>query len=371
MKTGSFLIDAERREERFRIKELLHTGGSHQIALAEDTHLDDKLVCVKTILYDTDRLDNGAYIKARREALREEMTFLTLRTPILPEPIDWLEIGSGPVESAREPVLVYEYQHGQTLHELVTRSHARGLAPLRALRIFRRLAIFLGEIHEGGYVFRDLDPRHVIIGFDDVVHVVGCGNAVPMKKRLNAAKVGTNEAYTAPEIRNELSGSMLSRASDIYSLGALFSFMLTGEEPRASVESPLSYEAYTRLKEIEPPGLALLLARCIQPLPKKRFTGVRKLLPYCEPDALPTRESEGFGMVMLPAPWRGAEPPETPRALKSKLSAGPLISVGSEGEESMEEGEVTHGSSRRRLVFTVAMVAVVLAILIVLTLLQP
>lgn len=386
MQIGSFLKDAERQEERFRIKELFHTGRSYQIALAEDTHLEDKLVCVKTILYDTDRLDNNAYIKARREALRDEMTFLTLRTPILPEPIDWLEIEGGPIDGAREPVLIYEHQHGQTLHELVTKSHPEGLAPLRALRIFRRLAIFLGEIHEGGYVFRDLDPRHVIIGFDDVVHVVGTGNAALMKKRLNAAKIETNEAYAAPEIRNELSGSMLSRASDIYGLGALLSFMLTGEEPRASVENPLSFDAYEKLKALEPKGLALLVARCMQPLAKQRFTHIRKLMPFTEPETLPARESEGFGMVFLPQPWMGAEPPETPRAMKSKISAGPLISVDGAQKPSAEPAEPAlepvcepagepesseeHRSRRRRLLVSLALGLAVIVILAIVTLLN-
>ena len=52
---GSFLEDARRRERRFRIRELLFDAGDYQIALAEDTAMDDKLVCAKTIAYDTTR----------------------------------------------------------------------------------------------------------------------------------------------------------------------------------------------------------------------------------------------------------------------------------------------------------------------------
>jgi serine/threonine protein kinase len=375
MHIGSFLVDAKRPEERFRIKELFHTGRSYQIALAEDTHLENKLVCVKTILYDSDRLDNVAYIKARREALQDELKFLALPSPLLPEPIDWLEVEGGPIEGALEPVLIYEYQHGENLFDLVHKRHPEGLAPLRALRLFKRLALFLGEIHEAGYVFRDLDPRHVIVGLDDVLHVVGCGNAALMKKRLNAAKIETNEAYTAPEVRNELSGSMLSRGSDIYGLGALLSFMLTGEEPRASVENPLSLEAYEKLKVMEPAGVALLVARCMQPLAKQRFTHVRKLLPFCEPDSLPTRHDDGFGMALLPAPWVGAEPPETGRALRSKISAGPLISVEGgqddlDDESRKEQSAQVEGPDRRRLIVSLLLGLAVIAVLAILTWLQ-
>lgn len=326
MEPGTFLVDADRGEERFRVQRLLHAGRSYQIALAEDVLMDDKLVCVKAIAYDAEHLDDTAYVAGRRKVLYAEMAFLAEPVHLLPEPLDWLQIDGSDTVLAREPLLVYEYTHGETLHELITRRHPEGLNPLRALRMIRELAKFLGELHTRKYAFRDLDPRHIVIGYDDVLHVVGCGNAAKMGEAPNATKLDLNAAYTAPEIRGERSGKLLRPAADLYGLGALLSFLLTGEEPRDVVENPLSKAAYEKLTNLDPPGLTLLVARLMQPLAKKRFGRAEQLLPFTTPEGLPSAKSEGFGLIQLPAPWSGAEAPQG-RGARSRLSAGPLISV--------------------------------------------
>ena len=76
--------------------------------------------------------------------------------------------------------------------------------------------------------------------------------------------------------------------------------------------------------------MRLLIARCLQPLAQKRFASARKLLASCEPDNLPKLSDPDFGLVGLPAPWDGPEGMDN-RALRSKLSPGPLVSVRHEG----------------------------------------
>jgi hypothetical protein len=77
---------------------------------------------------------------------------------------------------------------------------------------------------------------------------------------------------------------------------------------------------------MDPPGISLLIARCMQPLAKNRFARVERFLPFCDIANLPTPQTKDFGMLQLPAPWSGAERPEN-RATRSSLSAGPLIST--------------------------------------------
>ncbi len=323
---GSFLEDHKRGERRFRVESLLYADGDHQIALVSDTAMDDKLVCAKTVAYDTDRLDDKKYVAMRRKALHTELGFLAGPLHLLPEPLDWIQLAQSESAMPLEPVLVYEYVHGSTLLELVEERYPEGLAPARALRITRELARFLVELHASGWVYRNLDPRHIIIAHDDVIHLVGCGNATPLGEKPNPTRAVLESPYVAPEIRNELSGKLLRAAADVYSLGALMSFMLTGEEPRERPENPLTRDAFERLSAVDPAGIALLVARCMQPMAKNRFGRVEKLLPYLVLDSLPTPNSDGFGLMQLPAPWSGAEPPSN-RATRSKLSPGPLISV--------------------------------------------
>ena len=73
----------------------------------------------------------------------------------------------------------------------------------------------------------------------------------------------------------------------------------------------------------------------LQPLAQKRFSGASKLLPYCEMGALPGPNTDGFGLLELPAPWSGPEGADN-RAARSRLSPGPLISVKDGDQEPAE-----------------------------------
>jgi serine/threonine protein kinase len=335
MNAGQFLEDASRGERRFRVRELLFDGGDYQIALAEDVQMDDKLVCAKTIAYESDRTNDKKYVALRRKALHQELGFLAQPIHLLPEPLDWIQLEESATVLGREPVLVYEYTHGDTLYDLVRTRYPEGIAPTRALRMAREIAQFLVHLHRRKWVYRNLDPRHVIVGFDDVIHLVGFGNAMPMGEKPNPTRVIMESAYVAPEVRSERSGKLLRPAADIYSLGALMSFMLSGEEPRMSVENPLTKDAYERLSNVEPSGLPLLVARMMQPMAKQRFGRADRLLPFMQPHTLPSPQTDGFGLLQLPAPWSGAERPDN-RATRSALSAGPLISIEKGEDQSVE-----------------------------------
>jgi serine/threonine protein kinase len=373
MNQGQFLEDVNRGERRFRVRELLFDGGDYQIALAEDVQMDDKLVCAKTIAYESDRTDDKKYVAMRRKALHEELGFLAQPIHLLPEPLDWIQLEESATVLGREPVLVYEYTHGETLYDLVRTRHPGGVAPTRALRIAREVCQFLVHLHRKKWVYRNLDPRHVIVGYDDVIHLVGFGNAMAIGEKPNPTRVSVDSAYIAPEVRKERSGKLLRPAADIYSLGALMSFMLTGEEPRMSVENPLTKRAYDRLNDVDPPGLALLVARAMQPMAKQRFGRAERMLPYTQMHNLPTPKTDGFGLLQLPAPWTGAERPDS-RAARSKLSPGPLISVeGTPEEQAMQQRQETRPEEAERkkrdweqvaivLFFLAALVAAALAL---------
>jgi serine/threonine protein kinase len=347
MADDKFLIDADTGQERFRVRRMLASGRSYQIVLADDTERDDRRVCVRAIHYDSDRLDDEDYRTGQREALDAQKRFLEqVDSTLLPEPVALFRASSDEAGFEDEPVLVCEYIEGETLFEWVQREHDERLEPAGALGIFRDLVQFLITVHGQGYIFRDLDPRHFIVDPDGrpdgrqdgrLVGVVGFGNATQKGKRPNPHTMDyDNAVYVAPEARAERSGKMLRPAADSYGLGVLLSFLLTGEEPREVVENPLTLDAYERLSNLEPSGLALIVARLIQPLAKKRFGRLERLLPFVSLDGLPTAQTKGFGMLLLPAPFSGGEDPGNNRALKSKLSAGPLISVDDQPERPAE-----------------------------------
>ncbi len=319
LRAGDLLKDLETGEERFRIASLLKEGRSFFVALGEDTHLEGMKVVLKAIRYDEDA--DGDHIAERREAMSQELEALTVPTSLLPEPIDFLKVASD--QGGAEPVLVLELISGQTLRHEVERGNG-GLDPRRALVMVRELAIGLGKLHEAGFVYRDLNPDHVIVGFDDNLHLVGTGNIQRAESRPFAAKEGISDIWSAPEIRRELSGKYITPRADIYSLGALLAFLLTGVEPTEHPESPLSPDGYQRLLTLKPAGYGLIVSKCLASMAKNRFKDIPALLVHLNPDALPTASTRGFEKVELPEPFHRHL---DNRATRSKLSAGPLLSV--------------------------------------------
>ncbi|RAL21768.1 hypothetical protein DL240_13025 [Lujinxingia litoralis] len=316
------------------------------VALTEESTSAERLGLA--IHYDEARLQDVAYVATRREQLSHLAEYLEELAAggVVARKIALLELDQGP-GGAGEPLLVVEACKGTSLLKAVEERWPQGMPAELALQLMARLGDLLVATHQAGYYWRDFDPRRFVLTEDLELRAQLPGAVVSKGVKLKPWQLSTHPAYTAPEVRDEASGTMLRSAADIYGAGALMSFLLSGEEPRARVESPLSYTAYERIEALELPGLTLLLARTLQPLAKKRFGRAEVFRKYLALDALPTREMKGFGMVMLPAPWLGLEMenPEKNRALKSHLSSGPLISVAVEPTPVTEDEAPPAGSA--------------------------
>ncbi|MFW6057550.1 MAG: serine/threonine protein kinase, partial [Persicimonas sp.] len=130
---------------------------------------------------------------------------------------------------------------GVTVQHLVEREGP--MAVERACHILRQASIGVHEAHEVGLVHRDLKPQNLMVttlpSGEDFVRVLDFG-IICLQNDSDAVNgfVGT-PAYASPE---QAACERLDRRSDIYSLGVVFFFMLTGQTPfpGASVADVLS-----------------------------------------------------------------------------------------------------------------------------------
>jgi serine/threonine-protein kinase len=133
---------------------------------------------------------------------------------------------------------VMEYLPGLTLEQLVQRHGP--LPPGRAVHFLRQLCGALREAHAIGLIHRDIKPGNVIVcergGVHDVAKLLDFGLVKthfagdaddPLTHQ--GTVVGT-PAFLSPE---QAGGDPLDGRSDIYSLGALAYFLLTGQPPFA------------------------------------------------------------------------------------------------------------------------------------------
>ncbi len=156
------------------------------------------------------------------------------------------------VETDGTAYLIVEYVDGSTLRDVLATA---GTIPADdALRIARDLALALDALHRADIVHRDLSPAHILIAKDGTAKVTGLGEAQISRDspilQLGAPQPGTR-GYTSPE--QEAGFGHIDGRSDLYSLGAVLSTMLTGAPSgaRANLTPPLA-SLVTKLLERQP-----------------------------------------------------------------------------------------------------------------------
>jgi serine/threonine protein kinase len=118
---------------------------------------------------------------------------------------------------------------GISLEELVQREGP--LAVERAKSIVLQVGEALTEAQKVGVIHRDVSPRNVMVMSGDRVKVADFGLAEPVVAPSGeAGKVFGAAAYLSPE---QAEGKPVDQRSNIYSLGAVYYFALTGAPPFA------------------------------------------------------------------------------------------------------------------------------------------
>lgn len=143
-----------------------------------------------------------------------------------------------------------------------------------AIEIGRQLCQALAAAHGAGVLHRDVKAANVIIREDGRVVLMDFGAGRQIDE-VDAGTAGT-PLYLAPEV---LAGHDATVESDLYGLGVLLHYMVTGVYPvQASSLSALRGAHATRMQQGRPTPmapalgrLALVLARATDPRPELRF----------------------------------------------------------------------------------------------------
>lgn len=185
---------------------------------------------------------------------------------------------------------VMEYLRGMNLAEMVRRDGP--MSPGRVIYLFRQVCAGLAEAHGMGLVHRDLKPGNLLIavrgGEADVAKVLDFGlvkltrdpRAVELSRETT---VSGTPMYMAPE--QATGDRSLDARADIYALGAMMYFALTGEPPFTG-ETPFIIMIAQARDPVVPPrqlrpnipaDLEQVVLRCLEKSPRRRFPSVRAL----------------------------------------------------------------------------------------------
>ena len=248
----------------YELFERLGEGGSGQVYRALDKAGTN--VAVKLLGPAADLDPEAAHARFRREVdILRQLDHPALST-LLDHGFDD-ELG---------PYLVMPLVPGQTLRQVIAGAK---LCPEAAVLLLEPVASAIAALHERSLIHRDLKPENVMLTPDGRVVVVDLGLAWgPDLSRHTAEGTAVGSVpYMSPE---QIEGSGVGTAADIWALGVMLYELVAGKRPfartRASEEAAAALVgSYAPLDAVDPrcaPELTKLVAQALDRAPLSRPT---------------------------------------------------------------------------------------------------
>ncbi len=185
---------------------------------------------------------------------------------------------------------VMEYLPGLSLQQLVERHGP--LPPGRIIYLLCQACDALREAHQAGLIHRDLKPPNVFAAYRgaryDVAKLLDFGLVKAVKEEdspilTREGTVTGSPLYMAPE--QIMRTHAADRRTDIYALGAIAYFLLTGRPPFLGNDSMAVMVAHardpvvppSRLREGVPGDLEMVVLRCLEKKPEDRYQDAESL----------------------------------------------------------------------------------------------
>jgi serine/threonine-protein kinase len=262
-----------RRLGQYQLKQHLGTGGMGEVYLAE--HLLLRRPCAIKLI----RPERAGDPRNLARFEREVQATATLTHPNTVEVFDYGHAADGTF------YYVMEYLPGLSLDDLV-KQHGP-LPPARVVQLLRQVCGALQEAHAAGLIHRDIKPGNILLcqrgGRHDVAKLLDFGlvqthglNPDGQQLTQEGAIAGT-PAYMSPE---QAAGKTdLDARSDLYSLGAMAYFLLTGQPPFVRPTAVQTLAAHLGEPVVAPdhhrPDLPAdvqaVVLRCLEKEPSRRF----------------------------------------------------------------------------------------------------
>ncbi len=158
-------------------------------------------------------------------------------------------------------VVVCDFVAGTTLKDHV--SSLERLAPRETAGLAENVCAAAESLHAHGVVHRDISPANVIVSSDGA-HLIDLG--IARTRFAHEDREGTHLGtwgFAAPE---QYGFAQTDARSDVYSIGRLLGYMLTGASPDDD-----EYERLLQDRDVVPEPLAAVIARACDFEPSSRF----------------------------------------------------------------------------------------------------
>jgi Tol biopolymer transport system component/predicted Ser/Thr protein kinase len=213
----------------YKIIDKLGEGGMGTVYKAEDTRLE-RLVALKFLPYFAaqDETEKARFIQEAKAAAKLSHANIA----------QVHEIG----EEDGRLYIVMEYVPGGSLRDILDEAKGRSLQLDKVLAWVQQTAEGLAEAHSHGIIHRDIKPDNLMLTEKGQIKIADFGLArLETATRLTASgtTLGTVN-YMSPEL---ITGKDVDHRSDLFSLGASFYELLTGQRAFSGQDANSTYYA--------------------------------------------------------------------------------------------------------------------------------
>lgn len=320
---------------KYKVLDLLGTGGMGAVYLVEHVRLHC-LYAMKTL--PRERIKDPA---ALARFYREARATAAINHPNIVRTHD--------VDQDRDlHFLVMDYVDGCDLQRVIDVNGP--LEVSAAAHLISQTATGLQQIHNTGWVHRDVKPGNILITREGVVKILDLGlarlfdEAKSVTQQYSESGVLGTADYLAPELA--IDGNVLDIRSDLYSLGVVMYHLLAGRTPfgKGSVAQKLMWanlrqpDPLEQLRPDLPPELIAIVMRLLAKEPADRFQYPNEVV-----DALVPWTQEFFG----PPPSQWFPAPNVAAATVTARSGGSRPTL-SNTPNPRPESSSRIGTSRKR-----------------------
>ena len=206
---------------RYEIVAELGRGAMGAVFRARDPKID-RTVAIKTIAVPAGAAKDIEHYRQR--FFREAQAAGRLSHPGI---VTIYDVGED--EAAHTPFIVMECVDGESLDRLVAAAPSGTLPRASALELVQHIAEALDYAHGQGIVHRDIKPANIMVTSAGQPKIAdfGIAKVAMVDTTLPGHVVGT-PAYMSPE---QLNGKAVDGRSDLFSLGVITYWLLTGVKP--------------------------------------------------------------------------------------------------------------------------------------------
>ncbi|MFN7939406.1 MAG: protein kinase [Bryobacteraceae bacterium] len=203
----------------YRLLSSIGRGGMGEVYLADRIDRQyEKKVAVKVSFYAM------SSDEAQQRFLREQQAMATLDHPHIVKLLD------GGVTEDDIPYFVMDFVEGLPLAEYCSQKQ---LSLTARLELFRKICAAVHYAHQNLIVHRDIKPGNIVVTSDGEPKLLDFGLAKILKQEKHARLTAAGQSpmtlrYAAPE---QIDGRPVTVSTDVYALGVLLYFLLTGRVP--------------------------------------------------------------------------------------------------------------------------------------------